>query len=270
MRQVPYPFVKWAGGKSKLVDLIIAKLPLNIDTYYEPMVGGGAVLFELWKRNQFKKALIADANPELITTYLVIKHQVQELIKELKKKKYIYEKTQYYKIRELKIVKLDKVKIAARFIYLNKSCFNGLYRVNTKGEFNVPFGRYINPTILDTKNLLKVNKVLQQVEIVCDDFNVALDAKSTDAVYFDPPYLPISKTAKFDRYTDCGFGIIEHERLASLFNEISKKTTVVLSNSNSELAISLYRKFNIEYCNGRRNIGGHSRFRTQEIIVSNA
>lgn len=270
MKQVPHPFIKWAGGKSRLVDFIIAKLPLHINTYYEPMVGGGAVLFELWKRNQFKKALISDANQELITTYIVIKNQVQELIKELKKNKYTYDKTQYYKIRALKTAKLDDIKIAARFIYLNKSCFNGLYRVNTKGEFNVPFGRYINPRILDAKNLLKVNEVLQKVEIVHDDFSIAESADSADAVYFDPPYLPISKTANFDKYTDCGFGLVEHERLANLFNEISKKTTVVLSNSNSELAISLYRKFNIEYCNGRRTIGGHSRFQTQEIIVSNA
>jgi len=271
-KRPPYPFVKWAGGKSRLVKHITSRLPDHMDCYYEPMVGGGAVLIHLAKYGRFNKAVIADTNYDLITTWNVIKREPEELIKELKKKKYRYDKAAYLRIRAYDSTKLTLVARAARLIYLNKTCFNGLWRVNQKGEFNVPFGKYTDPIILDKANIRAVSELLKNITIYHADFEESVDSidpREIDGIYIDPPYLPISNTAKFSQYTEGGFTLKDHERLAKFFKKIAKKTRVVLTNSASDKTAELYEGFDVDYFDGRRNIGGPAkyRFEAREAII---
>lgn len=267
----PYPFVKWAGGKARVAPHVLRRLPDNIDTYYEPMIGGGAIFFELARANRFKAAVIADKNPELINAWQVVKEDVEGLIKELSdKKKYRYDKAVYLKIREVP-GKLSKVELAARFIYLNRTCFNGLYRLNSKGEFNVPFGRYDDPVICDSKNLRAVSEILEDVDIYLQDFGRATSgAAEGDAVYFDPPYLPLSDTSKFTSYTASGFTLEDHVRLAGVFKLLGDGgARVVLSNSSAKEAIDLYKGFDIDWITGTRSVGGPANYRksVKEMVV---
>lgn len=274
-KRPPYPFIKWAGGKSRLVKHITSRLPDHMGCYYEPMVGGGAVLIELAKHRRFDKAYASDTNHDLVVTWNVIKRKPNELIKELKKKKYRYEKAAFLRIRAYDPGKLTTVARAARFIYLNKTCFNGLWRVNKSGEFNVPFGRYTDPVILDKANILAISELLKNVYIYDADFEESVDSMDLreiergDGVYIDPPYIPISDTAKFSQYTEGGFTLEDHERLAKFFKKIAKKTRVVLTNSSSDKTRELYAGFDIDYFDGRRNIGGPAkyRFKAQEAII---
>ncbi|PIQ68894.1 MAG: modification methylase [Candidatus Taylorbacteria bacterium CG11_big_fil_rev_8_21_14_0_20_46_11] len=197
------PFVKWVGGKRQLLKqfrLMHLYPPdrFNPKTgrYFEPFVGGGAVFFDLVP----KKAFLSDLNSELVTTYNVIKNDVEKLIDSLKKHK--IDKKYFLQIRAQDPAELSDLNIASRFIYLNRTCFNGMYRVNSKGGFNVPFGKYTNPLICDEVNLRKVSKALQNVEIKRQDYKEVLKrARKGDFVYFDPPYYPVSKTASFTPYT---------------------------------------------------------------------
>lgn len=265
----PHPFIKWLGGKRKMLSNISNHLPDRCNTYYEPMIGGGAIFFALAKENRFENAVISDLNPELTNAWKVIQGKVAELISELKDSKYIYDKNAFLEIR--KDESGNDVQLAARFIYLNKTCFNGLYRVNKSGHFNTPFGKYHDPVICDDANLLAVSNILQKVEIKNLDFEeVVSDIKPGDAVYFDPPYLPISETANFDRYTSTGFGISDHHRLAEVFSSLAERgITAVLSNSVSQEAVKLYRKFDFDFITGNRSIGGSSSSRktVSEMIV---
>jgi len=268
----PYPFLKWAGGKGRVASRILARLPESINTYYEPFLGGGAIFFELAKEKRFKRAVLSDMNPALINCWQVIQANVESLIRELQKSQYKYEKKTYLKIRAADISTFSDVQKAARTIYLNKTCFNGLYRVNSQGNFNVPFGKYSNPTICDESNLTAVSQALKGVEIKICEFNVAEKAKIGDAVYFDPPYLPISATSKFTAYTELGFGLEDHEKLAGLFQHIGKKgVRCVLSNSAAKKAIELYSDFDMDKFIGTRSVGGPVDFRKPagEIIVFN-
>ncbi|HEY8096576.1 MAG TPA: Dam family site-specific DNA-(adenine-N6)-methyltransferase [Methylobacter sp.] len=267
----PYPFVKWAGGKSRVAQYVLRRLPDSIGTYYEPMVGGGAIFFELAKAKRFKNAVLADKNPDLINTWNVIQNNVEELIKELSnKKKYRYEKQTYMKIRS-STKDMTKVELAARFIFLNKTCFNGLYRLNSKGGFNVPFGKYEDPLICDEKNLRTVSHLLEDVDIILQDFGRAtLDAADGDAIYFDPPYIPLSNTSKFTSYTSDGFTIDDHMRLAKTFKLLGDGgTRVVLSNSSAKAAIELYGGFDIDWIIGTRSVGGPADYRksVKEMVV---
>ena len=244
------PFLKWAGGKRQLLPEIVKYVPklTSKNTYYEPFIGGGALLFEL----QRPKAVINDSNKELINCYKVIKDSLDELMEELSKDKYSNSETSYYEMRDLdrstkKYASLSEVEKAARIIYLNKTCYNGLFRVNSKGQFNVPFGRYKNPNFLDDAVLRAVNKYLNSNDITLlnQDFAEAVkDAKRGDFVYFDPPYDPVSETASFTGYDVNGFNRDEQERLKEEFDALHKRgCKVMLSNSCTDFILDLYKDY---------------------------
>lgn len=271
-KQPPYPFIKWLGGKTKISGAILERLPDKCNTYYEPFVGGGAILIKMALSNRFKNAIINDKNPELINAWKTIKKEPELLILELRDtSKYLYDKEIYLKIRSTNPKTLDKVQAAARFIYLNKTCFNGLYRVNKSGEFNTPFGKYTNPLICDSKNINELSQILKKVKIISKNFDfVESEAKSGDAVYFDPPYIPISKTSNFSSYTSDKFGDEDHQRLAEVFkNLVDKNVRTVLSNSFCEDSMNLYGSYDISHIIGQRSIGGDVSYRNsvKEIIV---
>ncbi|MFA6907245.1 MAG: DNA adenine methylase [Candidatus Micrarchaeia archaeon] len=264
------PFVKWAGGKRQLLDELTQGLPY-FENYHEPFIGGGALFFRLEAMNKIKRAYLSDSNAELINTYSIIKNEIFELMSELASPLYINDEAAYYKIRASK-PKTD-VERAARFIYLNKTAFNGLYRVNSSGGFNVPFGKYNNPKILDSQNLLLVHRALQKDELYCGDFAIVLkNAKRGDFVYFDPPYFPISKTSNFTGYTKDGFGEHEQKKLLKTYKELdSRGCFVLLSNSYSDLISELYAEFEPEVVHASRmiNCKGDQRGKIKELIVRN-
>lgn len=237
------PILKWAGGKRSLVPRILQELPEQIDTYYEPFVGGAAVFLALAEEKRFKRAVITDKNPQLINLYTVVR---DDLIKLLKKLEALQERTSeddYYEIRAQRGG--TKVERAARMIYLNKTGYNGLYRVNSKGGFNVPYGRYKRPKIYDPERLLAARDALKGVKIDVADFDRSCRAaKPGDVVYLDPPYLPLSKTASFSAYHSDAFGLPEHKRLAKAFEKLVKRgVTVILSNSATPETRELYQNF---------------------------
>lgn len=251
---------------------VTSRLPQNIGTYYEPFLGGGAVFFELARQGRFKNAVLSDSNKDLFGLWTVVKNDVEALVKELTREgKYVYDKDTYLKIRALASCEMSPVEAAARVLYLNKTCFNGLYRVNRLGEFNVPFGKFKNPTICDASLLRVVSKSLERAEILNQDFDGRCkEARRGDAVYFDPPYLPVSSTAKFTGYTSGGFGVTDHERLAKLFTKLANKgVRVVLSNSMATDAIRLFSGFDRDEVEGSRNVGGSVEYRkpVKEMIV---
>lgn len=266
----PKPFVKWAGGKRQIMDIIRLKIPKNYGTYIEPFVGGGALLFELLPQ----KAIIGDINEELINAYLVIKNNVNELIEDLKKHKNNEE--YYYYVRSLKPNNLSFVERASRFIYLNKTCYNGLYRENSKGEFNVPFGKYKNPKIVDEPNLRLISNYLNSadVNIICADYKEVCNlAKSGDFVYLDPPYYPVNKKTSFTKYSKYDFTEKEHQELFYVFRELDKKgCKILLSNSNVEYIKRLYRDYIIEEVDAIRSInckGSERKRDNYELLIRN-
>ncbi len=275
----PKPFVKWVGGKRQLLKqfrLMDLYPPEGFDPeksrYFEPFVGGGAVFFDLLP----KKAFLADLNFELVTTYNVIKNDVEKLITALKKQR--YNKEYYLKVRSKNPEKLSDLQVATRFIFLNRSGFNGMYRVNSKGGFNVPFGKYENPLICDEINLRKVSKALQNVEIKHQDYkHVLKKAKKGDFVYFDPPYHPVSKTAAFTSYTSQGFGEKEQIELRNTFLELHKRGCfVMLSNSDAPFINKIYseiKKYGIKINKveaGRAiNSKASGRGKITEVLVTN-
>lgn len=268
---VPKPFVKWAGGKTKMIPFILSSFPESVKTYYEPFVGGGAVFFEMLRLKRFKKAVLSDSNPDLMNAFATIQEHVDSLVTELKKPRYKYEKKTYYRIRGEETDTMASVERAARFIYLNRTCFNGLHRVNKSGGFNTPFGKYVDPLICDEDNLRAVSKALKGVTLRCEDFTTVVEkAKEGDAVYFDPPYLPISETSSFTAYGIDGFAEEDHWRLKGLFRKLHLRgVSVVLSNSLCDLTKEMYSGFDIRELTGARNIGGPAEYRkaVKEIMV---
>lgn len=262
------PVLKWAGGKRQLLAEICERLPRRIHTYYEPFLGGGAVLFELAHQKRFEKAVVSDQNPELVETYQVIQRDVESLITILSKMPHSEE--DYYRIRAT-APRLPSRR-AARMIYLNRTGYNGLYRVNRSGQFNVPFGRYASPRICDPERLRAVSSVLQGVEIRHGDFeSTVARARSRDAVYLDPPYVPLSETARFAEYYSTPFGETEHRRLQGVFSElVDRGVSVLLSNSDTPLTRELYGDFSLEFVTARRNINsdGTRRGHVREILAS--
>jgi DNA adenine methylase len=248
------PILKWAGGKRSLVPRILKELPERIDTYYEPFVGGAAVFLALAEQKRFRRAVITDKNRELINMYEVVRDDLGKLLKRLEALQGRTSEEDYYAIRAEKPA--TKVERAARLIYLNKTGYNGLYRVNSKGGFNVPYGRYKRPKIYDPQRLGDVSRVLQDVEIRVADFEETCSkAKRGDAVYLDPPYLPLSKTASFSAYHHEAFGLAEHERLAEVFGSLRRRRVVaVLSNSATPETRSLYQSFKCSDVSVRRPI----------------
>jgi len=277
VNEKPKPFVKWVGGKRQLLrqfhDMGLYP-PDGFDpitnTYFEPFVGGGAVFFDLLPR----KAELSDLNNELATTYNVIKNDVDGLIKSLKKHK--YEKEYYLKVRAKDPKSLPDLEVASRFIFLNRTCFNGMYRVNSKGGFNVPFGKYNNPMICDEENLHKVSIALQKVSIRNQDFKDLLKkAKKGDFVYFDPPYHPISKTASFTSYTAGAFLEKEQTELRDAFVELHKRGCyVMLSNSDTSFINELYsgiKGVKVSKVTAGRAINSNAtkRGKISEVLVTN-
>jgi len=269
------PFLKWAGGKRKLLSKIQNYIPKEFSIYYEPFVGGGAVLFYLLP----KKAIVSDVSEELINVYRVIKNNVNELIEDLKRHK--NEKEYYYKIRALDrentFNSLSNVRKASRIIYLNKTCYNGLFRVNKKGYFNVPFGRYINPDILNEDNLRSVSQYLNEndIDILNTDFeDVLKDVKKGDFVYLDPPYHPVSETSSFTSYTNNGFNEQEQIRLKKVCDRLNKiGCKFLLSNSDSNLVMDLYKDYRetIEKVQVPRSINckASGRGKINEVLIRN-
>ena len=270
------PFVKWAGGKRSIIDKLIKLVPDDYKTYYEPFVGGGALLFEL----QPKKAVINDYNSELMNVYECIKDEdkFSNMCNELNKHETNHSEEYYYKIRDLdknkdKFNKLDDYKRADRTIYLNKACFNGLYRVNSKNEFNVPSGKKSKVNTYDGPNLGIIHCLLNffDIKLQSIDFEESVKtAKKGDFIYFDPPY--DSDTSTFNSYTENGFGKEEQKRLSEVFKDLDKRGCyVMLSNYNTSLIKELYKGYNFHHITAQRNIGASAKNRgmVEEVIITN-
>lgn len=260
----PRPVLKWAGGKQQLLNVLLSKVPPHYGRYIEPFFGGGALFFALTP----KQAIISDSNPELVNLYRVIAENVEELIAALRGMR--NDEELFYEIRAQDTALLTPVEMAARTIYLNRTCFNGLYRVNRKGQFNVPYGRYSNPTICDEPNLRAASLALHDTEVILGDYKdvLATHAKPGDFVYLDPPYLPISDYSDFKRYTKEQFYEDDHRELA---NEVERLHNlgchVILTNSNHPLVHELYANFSIEVHQTRRNINKVASKRVGEDVV---
>lgn len=269
------PFTKWTGGKRQLLPFIKDLMPESYDCYYEPFVGGGALLFDLAPN----KAVINDFNSELINCYQQIKDCPNELIELLALHQENNSKDYYLDLRSAdrdgRIDEMTNVARAARILYMLRVDFNGLYRVNSKNQFNVPYGKYKNPKILDKDLLLAISDYLNhnKIQILNGDFEKAVEtAKAGDFVYFDPPYVPISKTAAFTSYTHEGFSYEDQVRLRDKVKELSDKGVyVMLSNSASPLVEDLYKDFTIHYVEAMRTNGAKAstRGKVNEIIVTN-
>jgi DNA adenine methylase len=275
-----YPFVKWAGGKTQLLQQLYESAPAQFDRYFEPFLGGGALFFFLISvRSEKFMVYLSDINYELINSYTVVKDKVEELIDLLKQHEIEYQKSSseyYYRLRDDNTPK-NNIKKAARFIALNRTCYNGLYRVNSKGLFNVPWGKYKDPVICNSKNLRNVSSALQRsnAKIQVSDYKEMLlkNAKEGDFIYLDPPYRPSSSTAYFTRYTDTGFTDKDQRDIASTFEELTKrKCKVMLSNSNTPLIKELYSSAkDIREVNVIRaiNCKGSGRIGHTELIIRN-
>lgn len=261
------PFLKWAGGKGRLLAQFEPLFPAKFKRYFEPFVGAGAVYFHLAP----EQATISDTNPDLIACYEVIQQDVDALVELLRM--YRYDKDFYYHVRELDPRALSKVQRAARMIFLNKTCFNGLWRVNRRGQFNVPFGNYTNPKILDEDNLRAVSRRLQSVRVEERPFESVLeDARKGDFIYLDPPYHPVSATANFTSYGADDFKPEDQRRLAEAFRALDAKgCQVMLSNSDTPFIQSLYADFRIERVWAARAINrdASKRGAVSEVVVLN-
>ncbi len=259
------PILKWAGGKQQLWDEIVRHIPNHFNKYIEPFMGGGAIFFGL----QPDRAVLSDTNPELMTLYEVVRDNVDDLIRELKE--YVNDEDFYYYVRQQNPEKLSKVQRAARMLFLNKTCYNGLYRVNKKGQFNVPFGKYKNPTICDEEALRSASSALQRKLLVCGDYIEVLNryAEPEDLIYLDPPYLPISTYSDFKRYTKEFFYEEDHVKLANEVHRLYELgCTVILTNSNHPLVYELYRDYKIEVHKTKRYINSIASKRNgQDVIV---
>jgi len=255
-REPPRPFLKWAGGKTQLVPELLARLPRRFGAYHEPFVGGGALFFALHRAGRLdeRRVLLSDVNAELIDTYCAIRSLVSQVIERLAEHR--YDRDHFYRVRAQQPEELKLVERAARMIYLNRCGFNGLYRVNAAGRFNVPFGRYSNPRICDAENLRAVARALRGVGLECTPFErVAERAAPGDVVYFDPPYVPLSTTARFTSYARDGFGPAEQQRLAEVFAALAGRGVgVMLSNSDAPLVHELYAGFRRDTVQARRAV----------------
>jgi DNA adenine methylase len=271
-RAVPRPFMKWVGGKTQLLEQLVSRIPEDIGTYYEPFIGGGALFFAL----KPSKAVLGDYNSELIGTYKAVRDCLPELVEILEG--HYYEKNYFYSVRSLDPKTLSPTQAAARTIYLNRTGFNGLYRVNSKGQFNVPFGRYSNPLICDHHNLEACSSLLHQADLRQGSYEQVLaSAQNGDFAYLDPPYVPLSKTSNFTGYIPGGFGTEDQEKLAQLLVDLdSRGVRFMLSNAGSEASRALYKDLpidglRIETVQARRSVNSRTsgRGKVDEILVLN-
>lgn len=276
------PFIKMAGGKTQLLPELLARVPKKFGTYHEPFLGGGALFFELSSLNPDLRAVLSDSNRRLIRTWQGVESQVQAVIGRLEGHAIEHCKKYYYEMREKgkggAIDKATNADLAAWFIYMNKTCFNGLYRVNSKGEFNVPMGSYKNPTICDAENLLACSAALRHAIIKHEDFTMTASAdrnpgrvESHDFVYFDPPYVPISKDSHFTSYTKESFTEADQEELSQVARRLKHDGAhVLLSNSSAPLVKKLYKGWKLEPVQAKRAINskGGKRGEIKEYLIS--
>jgi len=269
---VPRPFLKWAGGKGRLLNQYQPFLPRHFSRYHEPFLGGGAVFFHL--QHQAQQSVLSDLNGELINVYRCVQTQVEPLISHLEDHRSQHSPTYYYQVRQQQPE--EAVARAARLIYLNKTCYNGLYRENSRGQFNVPVGRYKNPNICDGPLLRSAAIALQRCSLRHQPFEAILEVAqgSADFVYLDPPYHPISPTSRFTGYHRAGFVAQDQERLAQVFRQLAHRgVQVLLSNSDCEFIRRLYQGFTIEPVQVARVINAKARRRgpiTELAILSPA
>ncbi|MBP1631349.1 MAG: dam [Bacteroidetes bacterium] len=292
------PFVKWAGGKYRLYEQIRHKLPTELNEgaikyYYEPFLGGGAMFFRLAQQYKFNSIFLSDLNEELVLTYKVVQYNVSDLLEYLwqyqkkynslsdkDKESYFYEMRASYNMQRFNVnfKKFSELYIprAAQMIFLNKTCYNGLFRQNLKGEFNVPFGKNYNVQIVDSNNLCKISTILQNVEIRCEDFCSSCDdVKSNSFVYFDPPYSPVSKTANFTSYCKGNFYHKDQVRLSNLFRDLDKSgTKLMLSNSyveTNDIISELYKGYYFSYIYSHKTMPSiiSKRGKVKELLITN-
>nr|WP_286131109.1 Dam family site-specific DNA-(adenine-N6)-methyltransferase [Clostridium sp. 12(A)] len=258
------PILKWAGGKTQMLGDIVQRMPRNYERYVEPFIGGGALFFYLGAKN----SLIADSNPELINLYKQVAENCEKVINALKK--YRNEEEMFYEVRSKDWKDINPIDAAARMIFLNRTCFNGLYRLNKKGYFNTPFGKYENPNICNEEKIRKASKLLKNTAIICGDYLQVLDkyVNKGDFVFLDPPYVPISENSDFKRYTKEQFYEEDQRKLAKKVEElVDKGCYVMLTNSNHPLVHELYGNYNIEIIPTRRNINSRGDKRRGEDII---
>ncbi len=267
----PRPVLKWAGGKGRLLPELLARLPEGFAGYHEPFIGGGALFFALAGRVVSHPVYLSDANPALIDVYRALRDDADGVIAVLQGHR--YDRDHFYRVRAQRPEELSLSERAARVIYLNKTCYNGLYRENRAGQFNVPFGRYKNPTICDEPNLRAASAVLQGVDIACRPFSTVLDAAQPgDFVYFDPPYVPASATANFTAYHRHGFGPDDQRRLRDVFAALAARgVRAMLSNSDTPLVRELYAGFRVEQVLAARavNSKANGRGKVAEVLALN-
>lgn len=261
------PFVKWVGGKRQLMPKILDAMPCCFNSYYEPFVGGGAVFWNI--AHQRRMAYLSDANAELITTYQVVRDSVEILISVLNQ--YPYNEKFFYEMRAREIHSEDVVETAARFLYLNRTCFNGLYRVNSKGGFNTPFGRYTNPKICDPDNLRTCSRALEKTNLHCCGYRDTIDKMVIgDFAYFDPPYATVSKTSNFTSYTSSKFGDDEQVQLAADARALKARgVRVLLSNADTPWVRDLYHDFELISVQARRAVNSNAakRGKVGELLI---
>ncbi len=270
------PIVKWVGGKQQLLAQFKQFFPEHVNGYIEPFLGGGAVFFYLWNSGAVNdRIILLDNNEELINLYLALRDYPDELIRLLTVHQARHSREYYYKIRsaDKQAEKLDSIERAARTLYLNRTCYNGLYRVNSKGQFNVPMGRYKQPRIVFKENLLAVSSAIQNVTIEVKDFRDTLHiAQPGDFIYFDPPYHPLSKSSNFTQYTADNFTEKEQRDLAELYAGLSAKGCLcMLSNSDTPLIRELYAPFRTETVYAKRAVNSKAKGRAaiKELVVLN-
>lgn len=270
------PFIKWAGGKTQLLPELLRRLPTSFKCYHEPFIGSAALFFQLQALGKLRGAVLSDTNPELIEVYTVVRDTPEELIAVLQEHAaHCSDRDYYYRVRSWDRqpgwLQRSAVERAARMIFLNKTCFNGLHRVNRNGQFNVPFGRYDKPTVCDVPNLRAASCALHDAELLVEDFaGVLRRAAPGDLVYFDPPYVPSSATASFTAYTKDAFDAEQHRRLAMVFRRLTERgCKVLLSNSATPLVQELYAGFPIAEVVARRAINREAtkRGHVHEFIV---
>jgi len=267
--RIASPILKWAGGKGALLSQFAPYFPQpkQYKRYFEPFLGGAAVFFHLQPAQSF----LYDLNPQLIEVYTVVRDSVEDLIAALKIHR--NDRDYFHAIRAQQLSTLTPVERAARFIFLNRTCYNGLYRVNRQGQFNVPFGRYTNLTICNEQGLRRASHSLQQAQLEAADFEVVLGlAASNDFIYFDPPYEPLSPTSSFTSYTSKGFSRADQHRLADAFRTLDARgCLLMLSNSSAPLIYDLYQGFHIHETYARRAINSKANGRgiIKELLITN-
>ena len=265
----PRPILKWVGGKTQLLEQMQPLMPKTFHRYFEPFVGGAAVFFDLRARRPEMAAFLSDVNAELVSCYTAVRDDVESVIRALRD--HVYESEHYYTVRALEPGGLPSAKRAARTIYLNKTGYNGLYRVNRSGQFNVPFGRFTRPQFCDPENLRACARALRGVSIEHGDYSSVLkSAKKGDFVYFDPPYVPLSPTSDFTAYIPGGFGEGEQRKLAKVFAKLAARgVQVMLSNSDTPLVRELYDAFDLRVVYASRSVNSNAarRGKLAEVVV---